>query len=98
MRTKDDKQSDGGLVQRMRGGDRDAFTALVDRYRDMVYAAAPGQGGISGVVAVVWGEIQVFTNPRIELVPPAFRAEHHVLGETLPGEVRATATLQDGRV
>ena len=40
MRTKDDKQSDGGLVQRMRGGDRDAFTALVGRYRDMVYAAA----------------------------------------------------------
>lgn len=40
MRTKDDKQSDGELVQRMRGGDRDAFTALVSRYRDMVYAAA----------------------------------------------------------
>jgi len=40
LRTKDDKQSDGGLVQRMRGGDRDAFTALVGRYRDMVYAAA----------------------------------------------------------
>jgi len=53
LRTKDDKQSDGGLVQRMRGGDRDAFTALVGRYRDMVYAAAPDQGGISGVVAVV---------------------------------------------
>lgn len=36
----DDKQDDGALVRRARGGDRDAFSALVGRYRDMVYAAA----------------------------------------------------------
>ena len=40
LRTKDDNQGDGELVQQMRGGDRDAFTALVGRYRDIVYAAA----------------------------------------------------------
>ncbi len=40
MRTVDDKQDDGALVQQARGGDRDAFTALVNRYRGMVYAAA----------------------------------------------------------
>jgi RNA polymerase sigma factor (sigma-70 family) len=40
MRTADDKRDDGTLVQRARGGDRDAFTALVSRYRGMVYAAA----------------------------------------------------------
>ena len=40
MRTKNDRQSDGELVQRAHGGDRNAFTALVSRYRDMVYAAA----------------------------------------------------------
>jgi len=35
-----DKRDDGTLVERARGGDRDAFTALVGRYRGMVYAAA----------------------------------------------------------
>ncbi len=40
MRTGDDKRDDGELVRRARGGDRDAFTALVGRYRDAVYAAA----------------------------------------------------------
>ena len=40
LRTVDDKRDDGTLVRRARGGDRDAFTALVDRYRGMVYAAA----------------------------------------------------------
>lgn len=35
-----DRRDDGELVRRARGGDRDAFTALVERYRDMVYAAA----------------------------------------------------------
>ena len=36
----DGKRDDGQLVRRARGSDRDAFTALVDRYRGMVYAAA----------------------------------------------------------
>jgi len=40
MRMADDKRDDGTLVERARGGDRDAFTALVGRYRGMVYAAA----------------------------------------------------------
>jgi len=40
MRTADDKWDDGELVRRARGGNRDAFTALVSRYRGMVYAAA----------------------------------------------------------
>ena len=40
MRTVKNKQDDGTLVRRARGGDRDAFTALVGRYRGMVYAAA----------------------------------------------------------
>jgi len=31
------ERSDGQLVQRTRGGDREAFGALVDRYRDMAY-------------------------------------------------------------
>jgi len=38
--TGNDKRDDGELVRRARGGDRDAFTALVGRYRDMVYGAA----------------------------------------------------------
>ncbi|MDQ2799501.1 MAG: RNA polymerase sigma factor, partial [Armatimonadota bacterium] len=40
MRTDDGKKEDGELVQRTRGGDRAAFTALVSRYRDMVYGTA----------------------------------------------------------
>lgn len=44
MRAADDKRTDkgddGALVGRARGGDRSAFTALVGRYRGMVYAAA----------------------------------------------------------
>ncbi len=40
MQTGNDRWDDGDLVRRARGGDRDAFTALVGRYRDMVYGAA----------------------------------------------------------
>jgi len=40
LRTGNDRRDDGELVRRARGGDRDAFTALVERYRDMVCAAA----------------------------------------------------------
>jgi len=40
LRTGNDRRDDGELVRRARGGDRDAFTALVGRYRDMVYGAA----------------------------------------------------------
>jgi hypothetical protein len=37
---KQDGWKDGELVRRTRGGDRAAFTALVERYRDMVYGVA----------------------------------------------------------
>lgn len=40
MRTGDEKREDGELVRRTRGGDRAAFTALVSRYRDMIYGTA----------------------------------------------------------
>lgn len=40
MRKNDGEQSDGELVRRTCRGDRAAFTALVGRYRDMVYGTA----------------------------------------------------------
>ena len=40
MAGNDEKQEDREMVGRARRGDRDAFTALVGRYRDMVYGTA----------------------------------------------------------
>ncbi|MCD6507258.1 hypothetical protein J7M22_11645 [Candidatus Poribacteria bacterium] len=35
-----DQVSDEELVRKVLGGDRDAFSALVERYKDMVYGVA----------------------------------------------------------
>jgi RNA polymerase sigma-70 factor (ECF subfamily) len=35
-----DRDSDGDLIERARGGDLDAYNILVDRYRDAVYSVA----------------------------------------------------------